>query len=281
MGIPVLGARGWVLRWMMRMHADHAACPTAFAPRRQRTEGRRLGTLADRRGALGVFGVVALLLMGTAALVVRSLERELIQAGGKRVAEAAGAVADGLDTLLNQGDSHIQILARDVVRIGTDAAAIAEQLLAARHADPLYESLGVADRNGVIIAATNHEDLGVDASGQAWFRSAREGHAIPVQESPASWKVAFTSPIVNASRHFASAVNAPVDPEALAALFVRRAGLLKESVAGLIEWPLLDQNGRLLAESGRSAPSTVNQKTLAVPSALSAGSKSVTSFVHL
>jgi hypothetical protein len=177
-------------------------------------------------------------------------------------------VAEGLDALLNQGDSHIQILARDVARIGTDAAAITEQLLAARHAAPGYESLGVADRNGVIIAATSHGDVDVDASGQAWFRAAREGHTVLVQESPASWRVAFTSPIVDASRRFAGAVNAQVNPEALATLFVRRAGLLQESVSRPIEWLLLDQNGRLIAESGPPAPTGVNPKALAVPSAL-------------
>jgi len=251
-----------------RMRALDAAWSIAFAPRRQGTEGRRLGALADRRGALGVFGLVALLLIGTATLVVRSLERELIQGAGKRVAEAASAVAEGLDALLTQGDRHLQILARDVARTGTNAAAITEQLLAARHADPLYESLGVADRDGVIIAATNHEDLGVDASGQAWFRAAREGHTVLVQESPAFREVAFSSPIVDASGRFAGAVNAQVNPEALAALFVRRGGLLEKSVSGPIEWLLLDQNDRLIAESGEPAPSTVNLKTLAVPSAL-------------
>lgn len=122
-----------------------------------------------------VFGVVTVAAWITASLAADQAERRARADAEATLAEFATQVRDAVALNLETRRSLLQataaqVAAQIIAATDQDPPGVRRALEAVQLQFPEFAWLGVADRNGRIVAATGDRQLGADVSGTAWFK---------------------------------------------------------------------------------------------------------------
>jgi len=118
-----------------------------------------------------VMAVVAAAL-GTRAL--HDIEARLVIAAGKSLSMAAGEIANKLDRLMFERYGDVRTVSRAFVSRMSNRTYLHSYLAWMKQSySPVYLWLGVTDRQGRVIAATDPHTVGLDLGTSDWFQTAR------------------------------------------------------------------------------------------------------------
>lgn len=222
-----------------------------------------------------IIGGITLLTLVVGFLGLHILETRLLAATGEQLAIAAADIADKLDLLLYERYGDIQIMARTAATRVNELQALVHEVESFRRVFPVYSWIGVADANGLLIAATDHAGIGQDQSRTPWFRAARERGGVQVHDAQV-WEetggvraVAFSAPIMGADGAFLGVVTSRVGIPVLAEHFSRTVRSLQigRGSYGVVEWQFLTSDGILLADSVlHEEEAGLNLRTMGLPS---------------
>ncbi len=224
--------------------------------------------------ALIFLSIVVALVIGLLAL--RFLETRLIATTGESLSLAAAEVADKLDRLLFERYGDVEMIARAFSRRVSDQAYVKDYLAWMKQSYGVYLWLGVTDKEGRIIAATDPATIGQDLSRRVWFRSVRDGRTVhvgdvePYEAAGGVDSVAFTAPIVGPDGGFLGAVSTRVALpvlEDVAVATIRALQKRRQGSIGTIEYQFLTREGLAFVDSDLWHKGNVNLKTLGVASA--------------
>jgi len=124
-----------------------------------------------------ITGVVLLMVLTLSIVVVQylsALEERALAAAGEQLATLAANVADDVDALVLERTRALDTLSHQLVKDGLVSPSATPLLRAARRTQPDVAFLGVVDRDGRIVSATETSAVGLDRSGDAWFAAARD-----------------------------------------------------------------------------------------------------------
>lgn len=218
--------------------------------------------------------IVVALVIGLLAL--RFLETRLVATTGESLSLAAAEVADKLDRFLFERYGDVQMVARAFSRRVSDQAYVKDYLAWMKQSYGIYLWLGVTDKEGRIIAATDPATIGQDLSRRVWFHSVRDGQTVhvgdvePYEAAGGVDSVAFTAPIVGPDGRFLGAVSTRVALPALedvAVATIRALQKRRQGSIGTIEYQFLTREGLAFIDSDLWHKGNVNLKTLGVASA--------------
>nr|MBI3611987.1 PAS domain S-box protein [Nitrospirota bacterium] len=222
-----------------------------------------------------IFAIIAITLL-VAAITLSTIERRLLALSGEALSLAAADIADKLDLLFYERAGDIQIIAKSTAPslVTRDFNALSNHLYAVQQAFPIYLWLGVTDRDGLVVAATNTTSVGKDRSQRLWFQQVRAQKQLYAENLRISedaggvLAIAFTAPIIGPQDEFLGVVTARIGLAVLGDLFFRTVRIFQAEhrISGSIEWEFLDRDGFVLSESGVSDAKS-NLLNLAVPSA--------------
>ncbi len=217
--------------------------------------------------------------LGLALIALWVVEERLLARTGETLALAAADIADKLDLVLDERAGDLRALARSGAPLleHGELRGLSTLLASVRQAFPLYLWLGVTDRTGRIVAATEATSLGADWSEAPWVQAVRDGAPSSVSVQPPSdaspsrsgWSVQFTVPVLGRDDHFLGTLTTRVGLSALEELFPRtvRTLVAQGAISFPVEWVFLGPDGIVLNESWRLANQRVNLLELGVPSA--------------
>ncbi len=223
--------------------------------------------------ALIFLSIVVALVIGLLAL--RFLETRLVATTGESLSLAAAEVADKLDRFLFERYGDAQMIARAFSRRISDQAYVTDYLAWMKQSYGVYLWLGVTDKEGRIIAATDPATIGQDLSRRTWFHAVRDrrtmhvGDVEPYEAAGGMDSVAFTAPIVGPDGRFLGAVSTRVALPALEDVVVSTIRALRMRLEYLesIEYQFLTHEGAAFIDSDLWHKGNVNLKQLELPSA--------------
>ena len=224
--------------------------------------------------ALIFLSIVVALAIGLLAL--RFLETRLVATTGESLSLAAAEAADKLDRLLFERYGDVQMIARAFSRRGSDQAYVTDYLAWMKQSYGVYLWLGVTDKEGKIIAATDLATIGQDLGRGVWFLSVRDGRTVhvgdvePYEAAGGVDSVAFTAPIVGQDGRFLGAVSTRVALPALEDVVVATIHALqkrRQGSLGTIEYQFLTREGVAFVDSDLWHKGNVNLKQVGVVSA--------------
>jgi len=252
-----LVAYGALLRYLprLRVQANVVMGPYAWLP------------------VLLVLMVVATLLIGAVAL--HYVENRLVAMTGESLALAAADIADKLDRLLFERYGDSQMIARAFASQTRNGPYMTEYLAWMKKAYPVYLWLGVTDRAGRVIAASDPSSMGLDLSRDQWFQRARDEGGVQIGDVGAyeavqgMEAVAFTIPIHDPQGAFLGTVTTRVGLPALEEVVTNtiRAVQAKQEFLGTVEYQFLTRAGDVFVDSDLAHKGFVNLKQLGLPSA--------------
>ncbi len=218
---------------------------------------------------MGVFTIVVV------AVGLFYVENRLVASKGESLSITAAEIADKLELFLEERNSDLQIIAATPILQQDGAEPVKTAFLhEVRRIYPAYLWLGLTDRNGRIIVATDPATVGGDQSRTRWFQSARDGKAHisevePFEEVGGTDAFALTSPVRDSRREFVGAVSARLGIPAIEQLLMRTVETFRsrEDYAGGIEYQFIDYRGHAFIDSDLFHKGNVNLKRLSLPSA--------------
>jgi PAS domain S-box-containing protein len=226
--------------------------------------------------SLDLILLITVLACGIGALTLYYVEQQFIVATGESLALGAGEVADKVDRLLAERYGDVQMMARAFSMQRFSPEDLTAYLVWMRETYPVYAWIGVTDREGRIVAATDPLTLGLDLSPSRWFRETREGTSVSVgdvgtyEATGGSEAVAFTAPIRGPGGVFLGAVSTrvaipPIEDVITGTLrtFHERRDAFRH-----FEYQILSADGRAFIDSDLLHKGNVNLHRLGVLSAL-------------
>lgn len=214
--------------------------------------------------------------LGIGLLALRFLETRLVATTGESLSLAAAEAADKLDRLLFERYGDVQMIARAFSRRLSDEAYVRDYLAWMKESYGVYLWLGVIDKEGRIIAATDQATIGQDLGRRVWFHSVRDrrtvhvGDVEPYEAAGGVDSVAFTAPIVGPDGRFLGAVSTRVALPVLEDVVVATIHALqkrRQGSLGPIEYQFLTREGVAFVDSDLWHKGNVNLKQLGVVSA--------------
>ena len=223
-----------------------------------------------------VMTLVALVIVGVGLYYI---EDRLIATHGESLSLSAVDIAEKLDRLLFERYSDVRMMANAFGMVPRDPAYLSAYLAWMKQWYAVYLWLGVTDKDGRIVAATDGVSIGHDVSQEPWFRAVREqktthiGDVSPYETVGGMDAVAFTSPIMGPKGEFLGTVSTRVGLTALEELAVQTLRTLHERMRlARIEYQFLTRSGLAFIDSDLHHKGNVNLKTLKLPSALMSAS---------
>jgi diguanylate cyclase (GGDEF)-like protein/PAS domain S-box-containing protein len=219
--------------------------------------------------------VLAAVTLATAAGCFWYMRDRLITDAGNDLAQAAADVADALDRTLFERYGDAQMMADAFPEKMRDPEGLNLYLNRMKERYLLYRWLGVTDASGRVIAATDRAGIGMDRSGDVWFRAARDTRNIYMGDSQtAEWtdgirSVVVSAPIAGARGEFLGVVTTRVGLSELEDIGTRIVSRLqsRQGRAGKLEWQFIAQDGMLLTDSLLREEGRVDLKRIGVRSA--------------
>jgi diguanylate cyclase (GGDEF)-like protein/PAS domain S-box-containing protein len=219
--------------------------------------------------------VLAAVTLATAAGCFWYMRDRLITDAGNDLAQAAADVADALDRALFERYGDAQMMADAFPEKMRDPEGLNLYLNRMKERYLLYRWLGVTDASGRVIAATDRAGIGMDRSGDVWFRAARDTRNIYVGDSQTEeWtdgirSVVVSAPIAGARGEFLGVVTTRVGLSELEDIGARIVSRLqsRQGRAGKLEWQFIAQDGTLLTDSLLREEGRVDLKRIGVRSA--------------
>jgi len=212
----------------------------------------------------------------TGAVALHYVERRLVSMAGENLSMAAAEIADNLDRLLFERHGDVQMMARIFVEHGLQPAFTAQYLQWTRQHYPAYLWLGVTDREGRIVAATDAQTLGRDYSRTPWFQEAQASRTVhvgdvePYEVAGGVDSIAFTAPLIGPTGEFLGAVTSRVGLPEIEGIVTRTIRVFeqREEFLGTIEYQFLTRSGLAFIDSDLLHKGNINLKQMALPSAL-------------
>ncbi|MDH5641045.1 MAG: response regulator, partial [Nitrospira sp.] len=204
-----------------------------------------------------IFLLTISIVAGTGFLTLRYIKSKFVESAGQTLATVATNIANKLDTLLNERYGDIQLLALGKAFREQDRATMTTYVLSMVESYPVYEWIGVTDKDGRIIISTDPSIVGQDRSDREWFRSVRDHGGIHIRpprispDSHGSMAIAFTAPIYNPAGQFIGAVTSRISMPVLEDSF-RRALVALQGQWGTnthLEYQFVRLNGDVIADS--------------------------------
>ena len=222
-----------------------------------------------------VFLLVIAVVGSTGYWTLRYISSQFVESAGQSLATAATTIGNELDTLLTARAGDIQMLAHAKDIREQNPSAMTEHLHRMIETYPVYEWIGVTDKTGRIIAATDQDMIGQDASQRDWFQSVHDHGGIHVgnpQTSPDShgiMAIAFTAPIHDPSGQFIGAVTSRVSLPILEDSFPQAVSALQArwGTSTHFEYQFITLNGDVITDSSLREEGTANLIALGLPSA--------------
>ena len=208
-----------------------------------------------------LIGFIALAGLGSACIGLSKLADRLIASAGRTLALAAADGADKLDLILAGHALELRTLARTPDLRG-DPAAIGTALATFLTDHPQYHWLGVADRDGRVVAASEASRVGSVIAPTVQLALARDvgldvrplpGNAAG---APGARLLAFTVPLVAPDGTVVGALVAHAKLARLKRVFDRGVRTLRRKWGGdvTVDWHLVSPNGELIASTRRRPP---------------------------
>src|SRR5438093_7962380 len=224
--------------------------------------------------ALIFLSIVVALVIGLLAL--RFLETRLVATTGESLSLAAAEVADKLDRFLFERYGDVEMMARAFSIRAYNRAYITEYLGWMKRSYGVYLWLGVTDKEGRIVAATDPATVGQDLSRTILFKSMRDGRTVhvgdvePYEAAGGVDSVAFTAPIIGPDGKFLGAVSTRIELPELEDMVVATIHTLqkrRQGSIGTIEYQFMTREGVAFVDSDLLHKGNVNLKTLGLASA--------------
>jgi len=221
-----------------------------------------------------VMAVVAAAL-GTRAL--HDIEARLVIAAGKSLSMAAGEIANKLDRLMFERYGDVRTVSRAFVSRMSNRTYLHSYLAWMKQSySPVYLWLGVTDRQGRVIAATDPHTVGLDLGTSDWFQTARRtgkvhvGDVQPYIVSGGMDAVAFTAPITGPGGEFLGVVTTRMGLPLLEEIVTKTLHDVQATgeFLGRMEYQFLTQGGNVFIDSDLAHKGNVNLARLGLPSAL-------------
>jgi len=211
----------------------------------------------------------------TGYVTLRYIEHKFVESAGQSLATTAITIANRLDGLLQERAKDIQLLARTKDIQEQKRSDMAAYLRHMMETHPAYEWIGITDKAGRLIAATDQGKVGQDRSDREWFQSVRDQGGLHIrppqisQDSHGIKAIAFTAPIYGQTGQFIGAVTSRVSIPVLEdALSQAMTTLYSQWGTDLhLEYQLLMRNGTVVTDSVLREEDTVNLIHLGLPSA--------------
>ncbi len=228
----------------------------------------------------GLILVMTLVAIGIGVLGLYYVEHRLVATAGESLALTATEIADKLDRLLFERFGDAKMLARIFASRPNDVAYMTGYLSWMQKSYPAYLWLGVVDREGRIVAASNSASVGQDLSKRPWFQAVLAGEPVhvgdvePYEAAGGVDAVSFTTPIKGTQGEFLGAVTTRVALPALEEVLTRtiRTVQAQPGLLGTVEYQFLTRDGVAFVDSDLLHKGNVNLKHLGLPSALLTGS---------
>lgn len=235
---------------------------------------RRYPVTQPYKRLLALIIVMTLVALVTGAAALHYIEARLVATTGESLSLAAAEIADKLDRILFERHGDAQMMARAFRHKAADREYLTDYLAWMKTNYPMYLWLGVTDRQGLVVAATDPSTVGQDHSRSGWFESARNGAAVlvsdvePYEMAGGVDSVAFTAPIVNLQGEFLgtvlSRVGLPEMEDALTSTI--RTFQTGEGWGERMEYQFLNRTGVAFVDSDLSHKGNVNLKQSGLPS---------------
>jgi len=204
-----------------------------------------------------IFILTIIIVTVTGFLTLRYIKSKFVESAGQTLATIATNIANKLDTLLNERYGDIQLLTLGKAFREQDRATMTTYVLSMVESYPVYEWIGVTDKDGRIIISTDPSIVGQDRSDREWFRSVRDHGGIHIRpprispDSHGSMAIAFTAPIYNPAGQFIGAITSRISMPVLEDSF-RRALVALQGQWGTnthLEYQFIRLNGDVIADS--------------------------------
>jgi PAS domain S-box-containing protein len=199
-----------------------------------------------------------LVALAAALFLLRSVEHRLIYSAGEELRIAAAEVSDKLDRLLLERYGDAQMMARAFALRSSDPAYVSMYLgWMWTNYKPVYSWLGVTDRRGTMVAATETSFRGRDFSHTGWYQRAHAMKVIQIDDvavhDPDSGieAIAFTAPIVDAAGTFQGVVTSRVAMSTLEDVTTRTVRSLeaRQEFAGAVTVQMVTSQGMVFVDS--------------------------------
>ena len=240
------------------------------------------GTAAQRQSARKPYSwlhplIIAMSLIALlgGGLFLHYVEGRLLQSAGESLAFAAVSAVDSLDQMLAERYGDVQVMAYVAAHQNPGSAEHARYFERIQQAYPVYLWLGITDRHGRVMSATDAATIGVDCSVRTWFQKARLLHASHIEDATPSMLgdgslvVIVSAPVLNKAGEFEGVVVAEVGITVLEDVVTDRVMALQSQMgtSQSLEWQILNKRGDLIVDSILRQEGTTNLRELGLPSA--------------
>ncbi len=226
--------------------------------------------------SVGLIVLITLLTVGIGALTLYYVEQQFIDAVGESLTLSAGEVADKLDRFMAERHGDAQMMAHAFSGRALPVDALTTYIAWMREAYPVYQWIGVTDKDGRVLAATDPHTVGLDLSPHHWFREVANGAAIvvgdigPYAATAGSEAVAFTAAIRGPRGEFHGVVSTRVGVPPIEAVITRTLQAFQSRHGSFrhLEYQFMTVDGRAFVDSDLLHKGNVNLLRMRVPSAL-------------
>ncbi|WP_447980281.1 response regulator [Candidatus Nitrospira bockiana] len=218
---------------------------------------------------------MAAVTLGMALGILHYLETRLIAQSGQRLAQSASDLARTIEWVLDQRYGDMALLQQEPIFQSQDTAAATRRLKAVQQVYPMYVWLGLTDRTGRVVAATDPATVGnrvTPALLEAGRReeSIRVGDVAVFGEAGGLEALPYTAPLFDRAQRFNGVILALVGAD----LIEEFAGRSLQTLSGErsdepgVEYQVLNEAGYAFIDSDLRHKGLVNLKDLQLPSAL-------------
>ena len=199
-----------------------------------------------------------LVAVAAAMFLFRSVEERLVYSAGEELRIAAAEVSDKLDLLLFERYGDAQMMARAFALRPSDPTYHSGFLDWMRtNYRPVYLWLGVTDRQGTMVAATDASLRGRDYSQTGWFQRARDTKTIQIDDvavhdpDTGTETIAFTAPVLDTTGTFLGVVTSRVAMSTLEDVTTRTVRSLeaRQEFAGAVTFQMVTSEGMVFLDS--------------------------------
>ena len=199
-----------------------------------------------------------LVAVAAAVFLLRSVEHRLVHSTGEELRIAAAEVSDKLDRLLFERYGDAQMMAHAFALQSSDPTYLSSYLgWMQTNYRPVYSWLGVTDRDGTMVAATDASFRGRDFSRTGWFERARATKNIQIDDvavhdpDNGTEAIAFTAPILDAAGTFQGVVTSRVATSTLEEVTTSTVRSLesRQEFAGAVAFQMVTSEGMVFVDS--------------------------------
>ncbi|TAJ33468.1 MAG: response regulator [Nitrospirae bacterium] len=221
-----------------------------------------------------LIGVIVLAAAVIGGVTFRNVVQQRAQLVGAYLANDAEDVAETIDGLLFERYGDTQMMADAFPALVYNSTALTQYLTKMKERYLVYDWLGMTDRDGQVVAATDSSMVGEDWSRRSWFLNTRDRRDVyleqvgdaDVEPDPG---LIFSTAIRDDEGRFLGVVVSRVKLTIVREIIEKtmRVSQETEGAVGINEWQVLNKQGSVVMGSLTADRGLVNLLGLGVPSA--------------